>query len=139
MAKDPAIFELHPQLAQTSYPLASLPYSELRLVDDVRFPWILLVPRVVNAVELIDLTPDIRTPVGAEVVHVCRVIRDLFSPYKLNVAAIGNQVRQLHIHIIARYTDDACWPNPVWGFGVAEPYSEDQLSARLRLLSDALQ
>lgn len=130
-------FEIHPQLAQTSYPLASLAYSDLRLVDDARFPWVLVIPRVPDTVELIDLPPEIRTPVGVEVDHVCRIIRDVFAPFKLNVAALGNQVRQLHVHVIARYVDDPAWPNPVWGMGQSIPYSEELLSSRLRVLSKA--
>lgn len=130
-------FEIHPQLAQTSYPLASLAYSDLRLVDDARFPWVLVIPRVPDTVELIDLPPEIRTPVGVEVDHVCRIMRDVFAPFKLNVAALGNQVRQLHVHVIARYVDDPAWPNPVWGMGQSIPYSEELLSSRLRVLSKA--
>lgn len=130
-------FEIHPQLAQTSYPLASLAYSDLRLVDDARFPWVLVIPRVPDTVELIDLPPEIRTPVGVEVDHVCRIMRDVFAPFKLNVAALGNQVRQLHVHVIARYVDDPAWPNPVWGMGQSIPYSEELLSSRLRVLSTA--
>lgn len=136
---DATRFEIHPQLAQTSYPLVSLPYSDLRLVDDARFPWVLVIPRISNAVELIDLPPEIRTPVGVEIDHVCRILRDVFAPYKLNVAALGNQVRQLHVHVIARYVDDPAWPNPVWGMGQSMPYDEDGLASRLRLLSAALQ
>ena len=136
---DTSAFQIHPQLAQTSYPLASLAYSEIRLVDDARYPWILVIPRVPDAVELIDLPPEVRTPVGVEIDHVCRVLRDVFAPYKLNVAALGNQVRQLHVHVIARYVDDPAWPNPVWGVGPSEPYPEDALASRLRLLSAAFQ
>jgi len=131
-------FSIDPQLTQSSYPLASLAVCDLRLVDDSRWPWILLIPRVPHTVELIDLTPELRTQVRQEVDHVSRVLRDQLAPDKLNIAALGNQVRQLHIHVIARYRDDAAWPKPVWGIGDGLPYESDALNARLSALRQAL-
>ena len=128
---DATAFEIDSQLAQTSYPLVSLNVSDLRLVDDQRWPWLLIIPRVPHAVELIDLSPDLRSIVWLEIDHVARVMRDQLSPYKLNIAALGNQVRQLHIHCIARFVDDEAWPNPIWGVGQSVPYDSEQLAARL--------
>lgn len=135
---DAAIFSIDPQLTQTSYPVVSLDVSEIRLVDDQRWPWVLVIPRVPHAVELIDVSPELRTEIWLEIDHVARVLRDQFSPDKLNVAALGNQVRQLHVHVIGRYRDDAAWPNPVWGVGDAIPYEADSLNARLSALTQAL-
>lgn len=135
---DATVFQIDPQLTQSSYPLVALTVSDLRLVDDARWPWVLVIPRVPHTVELIDLSPDLRSQVWQEIDHVSRVFRDLFVPDKLNVAALGNQVRQLHIHVIARYRDDCAWPKPVWGVGDAVPYESDALSARLSALRQAL-
>jgi diadenosine tetraphosphate (Ap4A) HIT family hydrolase len=134
---DAITFEIDSQLKQTSYPLVSLGVCDLRLVDDQRWPWILIIPRVTHAVELIDLSPELRSDVWLEIDHVARVMRDQFSPHKLNIAALGNQVRQLHVHCIARFPDDEAWPNPVWGVGDSVPYDSALLAARLNHLKDA--
>jgi len=134
---DAITFEIDSQLKQTSYPLTSLGVCDLRLVDDQRWPWLLIIPRGPHGVELIDLSPDLRSEVWLEIDHVARVMRDQFSPYKLNIAALGNQVRQLHIHCIARFPDDDAWPNPVWGVGESLPYDSELLAARLNSLKDA--
>jgi len=134
---DANTFEIGSQLKQTSYPLVSLSVCDLRLVDDQRWPWLLIIPRVPHAVELIDLSPELRGGVWLEIDHVARIMRDQFSPHKLNIAALGNQVRQLHIHCIARFPDDDAWPNPVWGVGESIPYGPDLLTARLNNLNSA--
>ena len=134
---DAITFEIDSQLKQTSYPLVSLGVCDLRLVDDERWPWILIIPRVTHAVELIDLSPELRGDVWLEIDHVARVMRDQFSPHKLNIAALGNQVRQLHVHCIARFPDDDAWPNPVRGVGDSIPYDSEFLAARLNQLKDA--
>jgi diadenosine tetraphosphate (Ap4A) HIT family hydrolase len=134
---DAASFVIDSQLKQTSYPLTSLDVCDLRLVDDQRWPWLLIIPRVPHAVELIDITPDLRAQVWLEIDHVGRVMRDQFSPHKLNIAALGNQVRQLHVHCIARFPEDEAWPNPVWGVGDSVPYDSELLNSRLNGLRDA--
>jgi len=134
---DAASFVIDSQLKQTSYPLTSLDVCDLRLVDDQRWPWLLIIPRVPHAVELIDITPDLRAQVWLEIDHVGRVMRDQFSPHKLNIAALGNQVRQLHVHCIARFPEDEAWPNPVWGVGDSVPYDSELLNSRLNILRDA--
>lgn len=133
-----SVFSVDQALTDTSYPVCQLTVCDLRLVDDARWPWLLLIPRVPHAVELIDLVPDLRGQVWIEIDHVSRVLRDLCVPHKLNVAALGNQVRQLHIHVIARFVDDPAWPNPVWGTPNPVPYEANQLAERLRLLRDGL-
>ncbi|MAJ42860.1 MAG: HIT family protein [Litorivicinaceae bacterium] len=134
---DAVSFVIDSQLKQTSYPLTSLDVCDLRLVDDQRWPWLLIIPRVPHAVELIDITPDLRAQVWLEIDHVGRVMRDQFSPHKLNIAALGNQVRQLHVHCIARFPEDEAWPNPVWGVGDSVPYDSELLNSRLNALRDA--
>ncbi|MGA0998564.1 MAG: HIT family protein [Litorivicinaceae bacterium] len=134
---DAASFVIDSQLKQTSYPLTSLDVCDLRLVDDQRWPWLLIIPRVAQAVELIDISPDLRAQVWLEIDHVGRVMRDQFSPHKLNIAALGNQVRQLHVHCIARFPEDEAWPNPVWGVGDSVPYDSELLNSRLNALRAA--
>ena len=134
---DAVSFVIDSQLKQTSYPLTSLDVCDLRLVDDQRWPWLLIIPRVAQAVELIDISPDLRAQVWLEIDHVGRVMRDQFSPHKLNIAALGNQVRQLHVHCIARFPEDEAWPNPVWGVGDSVPYDSELLNTRLNGLRDA--
>ncbi|MDA7749406.1 HIT family protein [Litoricola sp.] len=134
---DAVSFVIDSQLKQTSYPLTSLDVCDLRLVDDQRWPWLLIIPRVAQAVELIDISPDLRAQVWLEIDHVGRVMRDQFSPHKLNIAALGNQVRQLHVHCIARFPEDEAWPNPVWGVGDSVPYDSELLNSRLNALRAA--
>ena len=111
----PSRYELHPQLADDTAPVIELALCEVRLMDDANHPWLVLVPKVPDAVELIDLTAAQRTLLTAEIDDAARVLKALFQPDKLNVAALGNQVPQLHVHVIARYRDDIAWPRPVWG------------------------
>ena len=135
---DSVVFEVDLQLSQTSYPVLSLDVCDLRLVDDARWLWVLLIPRIPHVVEMIDISPELRSKVWLEIDHLSRIVRDQFAPFKLNVAWLGNQIRQLHIHIIARYQDDEAWPNPVWGVGRAIPYEVCELNARLSALRGAL-
>jgi len=113
--------QIDPRLSTDSTLLATLTLSDLRLMNDSRFPWLILVPRV-EATEIIDLSAPDRTRLLDEIVTVSTALRDVTRCYKLNVAALGNLVRQLHVHIIARFTSDAAWPKPVWGIGEAVAY-----------------
>jgi diadenosine tetraphosphate (Ap4A) HIT family hydrolase len=98
----------------------------------------LLVPRVVDAVELVDLSVGQQAELMREVGVASRMLQGEFKPYKLNVAALGNLVPQLHIHVIARYQDDIAWPRPVWGMAAAQPYPTEMLVQRIEALRRAL-
>ena len=135
---DDGRFHLDPQLAGDSHPLASLELCELRLMDDANYPWLVLVPRVVDARELIDLAAAQRRRLSDEIDLASRLLRDCFHPYKLNVAALGNLVPQLHVHVVARFESDPAWPAPVWGRVAARPYTPDALVERVALLRDGL-
>lgn len=137
-AHDPGPWSLHPQLATDSHPLATLELSELRLMDDANYPWLVLVPRVAGARELIDLEPAQRRQLTDEIDLACRALRDAVRPFKLNVAALGNLVPQLHVHVIARFEDDPAWPAPVWGRVTARPYTPEALVDRVQALDAAL-
>jgi diadenosine tetraphosphate (Ap4A) HIT family hydrolase len=133
-----ACFALHPQLADDTAPVIELPLCEVRLMDDANHPWLVLVPRVADAVELIDLDPAQRAQLTSEIDAASRVLKALFQPHKLNIAALGNLVPQLHVHVIARYMDDIAWPRPVWGVANARPYAPEELIARVSALRAAM-
>ena len=130
-----ADFVLHPQLAGDSVPVASLPLSDLRLVNQARFPWLMLIPRRADAVEMIDLAKPERALLFEEITAVSTALKAVTRCHKLNVAALGNQVRQLHVHVIARFEGDAAWPKPVWGATDVVAYeagARDRLIAEIR-------
>ncbi|MCO5055968.1 HIT family protein [Thermomonas sp.] len=127
------------RLADDTVPVADLPLCEVRLMDDANHPWLVLVPKVIDAVEIIDLTPAQRTLLGAEIAIASRALRALFKPDKLNVAALGNLVPQLHVHVIARFHDDIAWPRPVWGVADARPYEPEALVERVNALARQIQ
>ena len=135
----PARYALHPQLATDTHPVAALALCDLRLMDDSNYPWLVLVPRVADARELIDLGEDQRRQLSDEIDLTSRLLRDAFRPFKLNVAALGNLVPQLHVHVIARFEQDPAWPRPVWGMTAARPYAPEQLVRRIRQLQSSLQ
>lgn len=128
-------FALDPRLDADTTPVTDLPLSTLRLARDARFPWLILVPRRAGLAEIIDLEEADRAALFAEITLVSGALRDATRCDKLNVAALGNQVRQLHVHVIARFTTDAAWPAPVWGRGSPVAYDA---AARDRLVADLL-
>lgn len=131
-------WQLHPQLANDTVPVLELPLCEVRLMDDANHPWLVLVPRVADTVELIDLDAVQRRRLTDEIDAAARALKALFRPDKLNVAALGNQVPQLHVHVIARYREDIAWPRPVWGAANARPYAPEELVERVGALRAAL-
>ena len=131
-------WQLHPQLADDTTPVIELPLCEVRLMDDANHPWLVLVPRVAGITEIIDLDAAQRLQLSEEIDTACRALRTLFNPDKLNVAALGNMVPQLHVHVIARYRSDIAWPRPVWGAGNARSYAPEELIERINALRKAL-
>lgn len=134
-------FDVDPRLAADSVLLADGPLSQLRLMDDRRFRWLLLVPRVAGAEEWIDLDGDRQRLLLAEINLAGRLLRAWGPAHKINIGALGNIVRQLHVHVLARDQGDAAWPGPVWGSGPAERHGDDErlaLVARLREHLDSL-
>lgn len=131
-------FAIDPRLAADTRPVGELSLSRLLLMDDARYPWLILVPRIAGARELLDLDEADRGMLLGEISLVSRALEALFKPDKLNIAALGNVVPQLHVHLIARYQADAAWPRPVWGVGEREPYADGACDARIAALRDAL-
>ena len=107
-------------------------------MNDARFPWLVLVPRVPGMVEVCDLATEQQAMLWREVTHASQALRSLEAFDKLNLGALGNIVRQLHVHIVGRREGDAAWPGPVWGSGAAVPYGDDALASLLARLRDAL-
>ncbi len=132
-------FLLDARLAADTHLVGEMSLSQLLLMDDARFPWVIVVPRISGARELIDLDEADRRTLLTEVCEVGRALESLLRPDKLNIAALGNVVAQLHVHVIARYTGDAAWPQPVWGHaGKRVPYQDSECNARIAQLRSLL-
>jgi diadenosine tetraphosphate (Ap4A) HIT family hydrolase len=131
-------FELDPRLAQDSHLLAQGPLSQLRLMDDLRFPWLVLVPRMEGASEWLDLGMPQQQLLLAELNAAAALLRAWQPCDKLNVGALGNIVRQLHVHLVSRREGDAAWPGPVWGAGSMQRASHAQAGERLNRLRGLL-
>lgn len=115
-------FSLDPALDADTIPLGRLALSRVLLMNDMRFPWLILVPEKPNLAELIDLDAADRVILMEEITKASHALKRAFDPDKLNVAALGNRVRQLHVHVVARFVSDEAWPGPVFGVGAARPY-----------------
>lgn len=120
------MFELDTRLHNDTYIVCDLALSRVLLMNDSQFPWLILVPRKHNVSEIIELTEEEQIVLLKESVLVSKAMQELFSPLKLNVAALGNVVRQLHVHHVARFDTDVAWPKPVWGNQPSKPYQEVQ-------------
>ena len=131
-------FALHPQLAADTFEIGRLELSRVLLMNDARFPWLILVPERSDLTELLDLRPGELHRLSDEIRRASLGLRELFRPDKLNVAALGNMVPQLHVHVIARFENDPAWPAPVWGRVTANPYVPETLVERITLLRDTL-
>lgn len=123
MAADVPAWSLNPQLEKDTINIGDLPLSRVLVIKDANYPWLLLVPRRADTVEIIDLSEVEQAQLTTEINRVARALQDITKPDKLNIAALGNVVPQLHIHIIARRSSDAAWPRPVWG--VVPPLAHD--------------
>lgn len=124
-----APFALDPRLAADTRPVSTLALCEVRLMNDARFPWLVLVPRRAGASEITDLTGTEQATLWREVNLAGAALRAVAPCDKLNLGALGNIVRQLHVHVVARTETDAAWPGPVWGSGAAVPYPPEALEA----------
>lgn len=131
-------FELDPRLAADSVFVADGPLSQVRLMDDARFPWLVLVPRVAGASEWIDLDGGQQRLLLAEVNQVSRLLQAEPGVRKLNLGALGNIVRQLHVHLVGRHEGDAAWPGPVWGSGPAQRFAPDERQQRVEAWAQRL-
>ena len=131
-------FTVHPQLAKDSAVVGDLQLSRVLLMNNTRFPWLLLVPRLPGIREFIDLPDREQAVMWSEILAVSRVVTALYKPDKLNTCAIGNMVPQLHVHIIARYQADEAWPKPVFGFAPPVPYAPEALQSEIARIAAGL-
>ncbi|MGR9116127.1 MAG: HIT domain-containing protein [Gammaproteobacteria bacterium] len=124
-------FQLHPQLAKDSVDLGRFDLCRLLLMNDSQYPWFILVPEIADIKEVYQLTKQQRGQLQEESCYLAEQLAKLFNADKMNIAAIGNLVPQLHIHHVVRYRTDKAWPAPIWGKFSAVPYSKEQLDDRL--------
>ena len=131
-------FELHAQLAADCEILGDLALCRALLMRDARFPWLILVPRLPGLRDFHELPREHRDALLDEIERASIAVRDYGRATKINVAALGNMVPQLHVHVIGRREDDAGWPGPVWNAGPAEPLEDEPLRERVAALKQAL-
>jgi diadenosine tetraphosphate (Ap4A) HIT family hydrolase len=136
-AEDPD-WSLHPRLAADTAAVADLPLSRLLAMRDATYPWLILVPRRAAASEIIDLDAAARAQLMAEIAQVSTALKTVADCHKLNVAALGNAVAQLHVHVVARRRDDPAWPGPVWGATPSRPCADGKLDLFVAAVRQAL-
>ena len=122
-------FQLDSRLAADTIPVGDLALSSVLLLNDARFPWFVLVPRIGGASEVTDLTEEQSVQLMQEIRIAAGVMMELSRPDKVNVGALGNIVAQLHVHVVGRFRSDPAWPGPVWGHGSRTPYPDHAASA----------
>ncbi|MDT8405801.1 MAG: HIT domain-containing protein [Methylococcales bacterium] len=132
-------FQLHPQLAQDCAFVTEFTLSHLLLLNERRFPWLVLVPKVPDIREIYQLNQQQRLQLMDESCWLAERLQAIFQPDKLNIASIGNKVPQLHIHHVVRYQGDCAWPETVWSHATRERYSEAQIADQVAELKQALQ
>ncbi|MDR6816234.1 diadenosine tetraphosphate (Ap4A) HIT family hydrolase [Neorhizobium sp. 2083] len=131
-------FELDGRIARDSDLVSVLGLCQLRIQNDSRWPWLVMVPERPGMTEIFELSPGEQVQLSAEVNRVAGALKTVTGATKINVGALGNIVRQLHVHVIARFEGDSNWPGPIWGFGQAAPYAESQKQDFLNKLVEAL-
>ena len=131
-------FKLDPQLKKDCLVLGDFPLSQVLLLNDVNFPWLILVPRVAGITEIFHLKPVEQQQLLVESGVIAKMLEQDFAVDKLNVAAIGNIVSQLHLHHIGRFRTDLCWPGVVWGYGKGKPYEKETLGETVEKIQSLL-
>ena len=131
-------FQLDPRLAADTLSVTAFDLCEVRLMNDARWPWLVLVPRRENACEIHALAREDQILLAAETARAAAALKELTGCEKINSAALGNIVRQLHAHVVARSAGDPAWPGPVWGFGTREAYAPGAAAAFIERLRAAL-
>jgi diadenosine tetraphosphate (Ap4A) HIT family hydrolase len=131
-------FALDKQLAQDTLAIIDWPMCRVLRMNDRNYPWLILVPRRPDVLEIIDLSSDDQRRLWAEVAKAAKALRHHTGAHKLNIAALGNVVRQLHVHVIGRFTTDAAWPRPIWGVAEAKRFSDQDIEREATLWRDRL-
>ncbi|WP_306117427.1 MULTISPECIES: HIT family protein [unclassified Roseitalea] len=130
-------FELDPRIDRETLLVTDLGLTQLRLMNDRRFFWLMLVPKRPDITEVHELSPLDQTMLTFETAQIARTLKTVTDADKINVAALGNKVRQLHVHVIARFEGDPAWPDPVWSAGAGEPYRPGEAQAFIDRFSAA--
>lgn len=130
------MFEIDSKIQNDTIFIDSLELCELILMNDAKYPWFTLVPRIAGAVELVDIDFELQKKILAEINYVSRFLKESFTADKINIASLGNVVKQLHIHVLARYENDHSFPNPVWCDNSAVFYNELQISEIIKKYND---
>ncbi|WP_419535503.1 HIT domain-containing protein [Endozoicomonas sp.] len=138
MGRAVSSFELDPQLARDCVVVGDFPVCRLLLMNDSQYPWFILVPRHQGIEEIYQLDEATQQQLLFESSYLAEMLQVLFSAEKMNVAALGNVVRQLHVHHVVRYSTDAAWPAPVWGKHPARPYMDAELSEVMQKLKEGI-
>lgn len=133
------MFELDSRLQQDTVTVGSFNLSLVLMHKDANYPWCILVPQREGIREIHHLSVEDQVQLIHESSHLAEVMTDIFRPVKMNIAALGNHVPQLHLHHIARFKDDPAWPSPVWGAVEAKMFDQEELHRRLRRLRSALE
>lgn len=120
-------FTIDPELEKNSYFVTDLELSKVYVKNDKENPWFVLIPKKANATELMDLNHEEQCILMEEITMVSDFLKNFYKPSKLNVGALGNIVRQLHIHVIARYENDRAWPQALWGTTPSQIFEEVEL------------
>jgi diadenosine tetraphosphate (Ap4A) HIT family hydrolase len=129
-----AAFALDPGLARDTHLVGDMPLGRVLLMNDANYPWLILVPRRAGAVEIVDLDADQRTQLMTEIALLAQALKKMTACHKINIAAIGNVVPQLHVHVVARTANDAAWPRPVWGLSAPRPYEHAERDRLLQAI-----
>lgn len=122
------MFEMDKRLVEDTIALGEFALCRVLLMNDSRYPWLILVPRIAAASEVFELTVEQQQQLWQETNTAGQVLKSIYQADKINIATLGNVVSQLHMHIVVRMQDDAVWPAPVWGNGEAQPYTEKAIA-----------
>lgn len=131
-------FEVHEQLLNNCTVIGDASLCRVLLMNDARFPWLILVPRIEGLRDFHEVRVDDRSALFSEIESASLAVKKLIDADKINVAALGNQVPQLHVHVIGRLTSDEAWPGPVWGVGEPVQYERTEHDQRIRLVANAM-
>lgn len=132
------MFVLDERLKNDTCLVGDLPLCRVLLMNDSRYPWLILVPRQADISEVFQLSAAQQQTLWQETNQVAVALNSLFNADKINIATLGNVVSQLHMHVVVRKHADAAWPAPVWGIGTAEPYSAEQIQLLRQQIGKAL-
>lgn len=131
-------FSMTPRLEGDSLPVTDLPLCAVRLMKDANYPWLMLIPRRNDMIEIIDLEPEDRLQLMREIAAVSEALKSVSGCDKINVGALGNVVSQLHVHVVGRFQGDAAWPGPIWGAVPAVAYEDNADTRLIERLRDAI-